>query len=232
MAASSVCPAASSRSATKSGTENSRARRDAAARSTARGRIQQRCMGKIYPKRNRGGIRNPEDARGGIDFLRSEADDEGMGIERTMLAAQGYIELEMPNEALRELDALDPQDQEREEVLQLRLFILMRSRRWAEALGVCARLREKNPEQTTGYIHGAFCLHELGRTAEAKEMLLKGPASLLGEATYYYNMGCYDAVLGNLEEAEHALKISFKMDDKFREIAKYDPDLKSVAELL
>ncbi|MFZ4776158.1 MAG: tetratricopeptide repeat protein [Terrimicrobiaceae bacterium] len=155
-----------------------------------------------------------------------------MSIERTLLATQGYIELEMPVEALAELDSLAVEDQDREEVLQLRLFVLMRGRLWAKASAVCGRLREIFPEGATGYIHGAFCLHELGHTAEAKVILLSGPASLSKEATYFYNLGCYDAVLGNLEEATAALRTSFEMDKKFREIAKYDPDLKAVSDLL
>ncbi|TSA29697.1 MAG: hypothetical protein D4R65_14740, partial [Verrucomicrobiaceae bacterium] len=61
---------------------------------------------------------------------------------------------------------------------------------------------------------------------------LKGPSSLAKEATFFYNLGCYDAVLGNLQEAAAALRTSFEMDKKFREIAKYDPDLKSVSGLL
>ena len=48
------------------------------------------------------------------------------------------------------------------------------------------------------------------------------------EPTYHYNLGCYDAVLGNLEEAARHLETSFRMDKKFREIAKYDPDLKAI----
>lgn len=155
-----------------------------------------------------------------------------MGIERTLLAAQGYIELEMPEEAVAELDRLASGDQDREEVLQLRLFILMRGRGWETGSRVCARLRELFPDASTGYIHGAFCLHELGRTAEAKSLLLSGPSSLAQEATFFYNLGCYDAVLGNIDEAAAALRTSFEMDKKFREIAKYDPDLKSVSGLL
>ncbi len=180
-------------------------------------------------------VRNGKwEMRNGIRLFKrpGEAHFSGMSIERTLLAAQGYIELEMPGEALRELDELPPADQECLEVLQVRLFIHMRARRWGDALEVCDHLRERDPHQSTGFIHGAFCLHELGRTREAKELLLKGPATLLREATYYYNMGCYDAVLGNLEDAQHALEISFRMDDKFREIAKYDPDLKAVMSAL
>lgn len=154
-----------------------------------------------------------------------------MSIERSLLAAQGYIELEMPVEALAELDALGPEHQNCEEVLQLRLFVVMRGRLWEPALDVCARLRSTYPECSTGYIHGAFCLHEMGRTAEAKQILLAGPPSLTQEATYHYNLGCYDAVLGNREEAQSHLRTSFQLDKKFREIAKHDPDLKSVSDL-
>lgn len=149
-----------------------------------------------------------------------------------MLAAQGYIELEMPDEALRELDALAPEAQEREDTLQMKLFVFMRTKRWDEALQVCGRLRRLFPECATGYIHGAFCLHEMGRTLEAKQLLLTGPTSLLREPTYHYNLGCYDAVLGNLEEAIRHLEASFEMDRKFREIAKHDPDLKPVQGML
>ena len=108
-----------------------------------------------------------------------------------------------------------PKDQGRDEVLQMRLFIVMRAKRWEQALAVCARLRAYRVRSaTTGYIHGAFCLHEMGRTLEAKQLLLNGPASLFGEPTYYYNLGCYDAVLGNLDEAAQHFETSFRMDRK------------------
>ncbi|HEY5707124.1 MAG TPA: hypothetical protein VIS96_16300 [Terrimicrobiaceae bacterium] len=155
-----------------------------------------------------------------------------MSLERSLLSAQGYIELDMPDEALRELDAISAKDQLREEVLQMRLFIAMRAKRWEQALSVCARLRATNPEGATGFIHGAFCLHEIGRTIEAKRLLLEGPTSLLLEPTYHYNLGCYDAVLGNLDDAARHLERSFQLDGKFREIAKYDPDLKAIHGLL
>ena len=59
-------------------------------------------------------------------------------------------------------------------------------------------------------------------------MLLGGPSSLLNDATYHYNLGCYDVALGNIEEAQSHLRISFKLDKKFRELAKTDPDLQPV----
>ncbi len=84
------------------------------------------------------------------------------------------------------------------------------------------------PGSSAGFLHAGFCLHELGKTAEAKRLLLKGPVTLLKEPIYYYNMGCYDALLGNVHAAQMHLQTSFKMDASFRGLAKKDPDLKAV----
>jgi hypothetical protein len=45
-------------------------------------------------------------------------------------------------------------------------------------------------------------------------------------------MGCYEALLGNVKDARTNLETSFEMDETFRELAKRDPDLKSVQALL
>lgn len=134
----------------------------------------------------------------------------------------------MTDEALAELGRVPEDERDHDDVAQLRIYILMRARRWPDALAACVVLRERRPDLSLGYIHGAFCLHELGRTAEAMRLLMSGPASLLREPVYFYNLGCYHAVLGNPEEAHTCLQTSFNMDEKFREIARYDPDLESV----
>ena len=152
--------------------------------------------------------------------------------DRTLQAAQGYFELGMLDDALAELDTLPAGLQEGVAVLQMRLFIHMRKKRWQEALEISRAICRVQPEEALGFIHAAFCLHELHRTAEAKTLLLAGPAALLSEATYHYNLGCYDAVLGNLEEAQAHLRVSFKLDKKFREFARTDPDLQPVWGLL
>jgi len=72
----------------------------------------------------------------------------------------------------------------------------------------------------------------LGKTAQAKKLLTKGPATLMREPIYYYNMGCYDALLGNAKSARVQLLTSFQMDPSFRDIAKKDPDLKAIQELI
>ena len=139
------------------------------------------------------------------------------------MAAAGYAELDMTRESTAELNAMDDEFQDRPEVLQLRLHNLMRTRKWTQALRVSHKLCRVVPECCTGFLHASFCLHELGKTAEAKKILLKGPAVLLKEPIYYYNMGCYDALLGNVFDAQVHLQRSFEMDSSFRELAKKIP---------
>ncbi len=147
-------------------------------------------------------------------------------FKRQFRAACGYAELGMTAESIAELNAIDDEFQHRPEVLQLRLHHLMRKKHWSRALSVSRRLCRAAPEASAGFLHAGFCLHQIGRTREAKELLLRGPTALLKEPIYYYNMGCYEVLLGNLKDARVHLQISFKMDSSFRDLAKRDPDLR------
>jgi len=147
-------------------------------------------------------------------------------FKRQFRAACGYAELGMAAESIAELNAIEDGFQHRPEVLQLRLHHLMRKKQWSRALTVSRRLCRAAPQASAGFLHAGFCLHQIGRTREAKELLLRGPTALLKEPIYYYNMGCYEVLLGNLKDARVHLQISFKMDSSFRDLARRDPDLR------
>jgi Flp pilus assembly protein TadD, contains TPR repeats len=156
----------------------------------------------------------------------------GVDFQRRLRAACGYAELGMARESLAELNALGDEFQSRPEVLQLRLHHFMKKKQWSRALRVSRELCRIAPDCSAGFLHAGFCLHELGKTLQAKQLLLKGPTTLLKEPIYYYNMGCYDVLLGNLRDAQVHLQISFKMDSSFRELAKRDPDLAPLHDIL
>jgi tetratricopeptide (TPR) repeat protein len=145
--------------------------------------------------------------------------------ERRILAAQGYVELALYTEAREELAALSEVAMERVDVQEILLLCLMAESRWADALALTLRLCEMEPEEPGGFIHAAFCLHELGRTDEAVDVLSRGPAALRSKPVFYYNMGCYHACLGDMEKALKLLRQSFEMDGGLRAVARKDPDL-------
>ncbi len=164
--------------------------------------------------------------------------------ERRILAAQGYVELAglsgrsqerggagtegdlaLFAEARAELAKLPEEAAGRVDVQEILLLCLMAERHWEEALALTLRLCEQEPDEPGGFIHAAYCLHELNRTGEALDLLGRGPAALRSKPVFYYNMGCYHARLGNLERALKLLRQSFEMDGTLRSVAGKDPDL-------
>lgn len=152
--------------------------------------------------------------------------------ERSIIAAQGYLELGMFREVWRELHSLPEKMRGSADVLEVSVLSLMGEGRWDEALVVARLLREKRPDEPGGFIHEAYCLHELGRTREALNTLLNGPASLLEKPVYYYNAACYRAQLGEVKDAVNLLGVAFEMDGSLRRSAKHDPDLASLKDKL
>jgi predicted Zn-dependent protease len=150
--------------------------------------------------------------------------------ERTLLAAQGYSELGMFDDALAEINSLPPELSDHATVVELRTVVLMQAQRWKPALTASRALCRVAPGKTVGFIHTAFCLHALGRTQEARDTLLAGPELLHTEPTYHYNLACYECTLGNLELARLHLEKSIELNKDFRDYAKSDPDLAALRE--
>ena len=155
-----------------------------------------------------------------------------MRLEWQLRSACGYAELGMDRESMAELNSIPKILQNRPEVLQLRLHHLMLRKSWQRALTLSRKLCRIAPDCGAGFLHAGYCLNQLGRTLEARRVLLKGPPALRREPIFYYNLGCYEALLGRPRDAQRHLKTSFQMDANFREIAKKDPDLKTVQTLL
>jgi tetratricopeptide (TPR) repeat protein len=155
-----------------------------------------------------------------------------MSFEQQIRAAEGYLELGMYSEALAELDQILPVDQDRLESLRMRIQVLLQVRDWKTSLKLSLRAADLFPQESYGFIHAAFCLHEMGQTQQAKETLLSGPPAMLEEPIYYYNLGCYETVLGNLDQAKAYLRASFRLNKGFREIARQDPDLAPIRDEL
>lgn len=145
--------------------------------------------------------------------------------QRLLLAAQGYSELGLPELALAELVSIPEEHQHDPVVVETRLMVLMQAERYQEALAIGQELCRLAPDRALAFIHLAYCFHELGNTKAARELLLSGPPALKAEATYHYNLACYETVLGNYDDARAHLGVSFAMDKKLRDYAHTDPDL-------
>ena len=137
----------------------------------------------------------------------------------------GYVELDLHREAREALSHLSAEALDRPDVIEILVLCLMGEQRWAEGLALAQKLREAEPSEPGGYIHAAYCMHEMGQTREALEFLQNGPRSLHSKSVYFYNLGCYCAKLGKMDEARVLLEKSFEIDSGLRRVAKKDPDL-------
>jgi predicted Zn-dependent protease len=140
----------------------------------------------------------------------------------------GYLDLGMFLEAHDERERLPTQVKTHPAVLSARLELLMEMRRWEDAVILGHSLIKLWPVECDFYIRTAFCLHEMKRTEDARQLLLGGPDQLRTLAVYYYNLACYEAQLGNIPEAKRQLAVSTKMDARYKAESLDDPDLEPV----
>src|ERR1700688_2051682 len=87
-------------------------------------------------------------------------------------AAQGWFELGDHLEANEELELIAPQNRGHPGVLEVRWAIYAAAKRWEAALDIAATFIRLAPEYPFGWLHRSFALHELNRTAEARDNLL------------------------------------------------------------
>ncbi|MGK0186898.1 MAG: putative Zn-dependent protease [Verrucomicrobiales bacterium] len=158
--------------------------------------------------------------------------DDDYSARMRLDSAQGYFALGMRDEAWAELAAVTKEYGDSVEVRELTLCFLLSERRWQEALDLSRSICEATPEVDMGFIHAAYCLHEMGETSTACDTLRGGPATLSANPLYHYNLGCYHAVLGDFGEAASALRQAFKLDSNLAEMAKSDPDLAEIREII
>ncbi len=147
---------------------------------------------------------------------------------RDLEAAEGYLQLEMAEDALVELRNMPARDQKSERYKELLLATQMMLKHWKSAALTAQELCTANENEKSYFIHAAFCLHETGDTLAALLQLLAGPKSLQADSLYHYNLACYHSVLGNLADARTCLDKSFKLDPDLEKTAADDVDLKNL----
>src|ERR1035437_2484172 len=87
-------------------------------------------------------------------------------------AAEGWIGLGNYPDANDELEQIAAASRAHPDVLQLRWRIYANAEKWDVCLDIATALTTMTPERRFGWIHRAHALDKLGRTLEAKDLLL------------------------------------------------------------
>ncbi len=142
-------------------------------------------------------------------------------------AMEGWLDLDLPDEASVEYDRLTTKARNHPSVLELQWRLQSIREDWLGAVETAQRVMELAPWLPNGWIHRSFSLHELRRTEEALRNLLEAEPRFPTNSIIPYNLACYACQLGDLPMARRWLRrvIDLKGIGHLRSSALEDPDL-------
>jgi predicted Zn-dependent protease len=123
-------------------------------------------------------------------------------------AAQGWLELGLPHDALGELENVSPAKRKHPAFLTVQWSICSEMQHWETCVEIAATLVTLEPGNVVAWINRSYALHELKRTHEAHDLLLPAFEKFPEDATVPYNLACYCAQLGRLERAVNWLDVA------------------------
>ena len=144
--------------------------------------------------------------------------------------ARGWLELGCTAEAARELAGVGPTAATSAEALDVRFQLLVRERRFSEALPLAWDQFHRFPAEVRGLMNVGNVLFWLGRPDEAVEVVLPAVQKHPGEAVLLYNLACYYVSLGDPESAKDWIRKALAVGHRDRVIqhALIDDDLRDL----
>jgi predicted Zn-dependent protease len=144
-------------------------------------------------------------------------------------AAEGWVGLGNPAEAMSELEMISEEYRRDPVVLQTFWAVYAQWEKWKPALEVAQKLVELCPEISFGWVHRAYALRRVegGGLEKAWDLLLPAAVRFPDEPIIPYNLACYCAQLNKLGEARDwlAKAMAIGHPKTIRDLAMRDPDL-------
>ena len=144
-----------------------------------------------------------------------------------LYAAQGWEGLGDHAQANDELEKIAPELRAHPDVLEVRLHICFSAKKWDTCVDIAGEILKLDPSRPEVWIQSSFALYELNRTQEAFDQLLLVALRFPDESNIAYNLACYCAQLGRLEENQSWFKKAVAIDEHtVKPTGIDDPDLK------
>ena len=149
---------------------------------------------------------------------------------RYLLAAEGFLELGLIDDAMIELDFIHPTQQEHPDVLQFRWQLQATRKDWNAALAVARLLLRDGPENASNWLHHAYALRRSNEGGLDKAFAALEPAAqqFPEEPVIPFNLACYASQMGKLDQARLWLQRAIELGGKkhISLMALADDDLK------
>lgn len=144
---------------------------------------------------------------------------------RSLQAAWGWLGLGLPAEARSELATLPSAHATHRDVAVCRLAIAVQETAWAEVRDWAEHLVTLEPDELQWTISLAYATRRACSLPEAESILRAARSRFPREPVIPYNLACYAAQLGRLDEARTLLVEAIAIDDSVIDLAAQDPDL-------
>ena len=143
-------------------------------------------------------------------------------------AAIGFLELGDPLAAWDELEQIPAEYRAESIVLVMRYEIYMALEKWDEAVEIARYLVKAVPDEPLLFVN--LGMAEVKKTGyEAGEGILREAlVTFPDHPNLIYNLACYCAQVGKIEEAKQLLAKAIELDPVFKEPSLEDEDLKAI----
>lgn len=150
-------------------------------------------------------------------------------FHHSLAAAEGWLELGLPDDAWSELDRITPSLQNESGVLEARFAVCAHRKDWDRAYQLAELRVQSHPDDAGGWIHRSYAARRRngGGLAEAFALLHPAIDRFPGEAIIPYNLACYCAQQADLDQSWKWLELASKVGgtELIRRMALSDADL-------
>lgn len=145
--------------------------------------------------------------------------------EKRLEAALGYLQLGMFEEANDEIEQLPSEEKNSPGVLRLRAAIYSETKSWHLLHEVAGFLVNSLPGDPQHWIWLAYATRRTTSIPAAETILLQALQSHPNEGMIHFNLACYAAQTGKVEDARELLRNAIRLEPNVRSLALDDPDL-------
>ena len=145
--------------------------------------------------------------------------------KRHLSHCQGYLELDMVDDAHDELEKVELEDRLEKEVLSARIQVYIKAKYWDLVAKIGKTLARQYPEEPEWSLYWAYGARRSESLDQAKGVLLEALKRFPDNATILYNLGCYACVDESYDVASALVKRAIELDKDFQALAIADEDL-------
>jgi tetratricopeptide (TPR) repeat protein len=161
-------------------------------------------------------------------YLGNRSHSHSVVTRKALHAADGYLYLGMPDEALNELEVVPTPEQIDSSVMLAKVRVLLHLKDWKSAETLSLQGATHHPQEEEFTVQRAFALHQLNKGDEAVEVLLAAPEWIRRTGILHYNLACYEARLGDLSTAKQCIRAAIQLNAAMKKNARIDPDLQAL----